>query len=107
MLFRSPGDKIVYYRGLLAHDRVPSGKILDPRSRSELNAVARRVITMASHGFVHPVQKRLGRNDFLYIAIKTKPRASANDHGISAIPPSTATVSGPRGNEPVLSMLAA
>ena len=101
-----PGDKVVYYRGLLAHDRAPSGKVLDPKSRAALNAVARRVFTMASHGLVHPVQKRIGPSDFLYIAVKTKPRTSAA-RGVSAILPMAAAPCQAARTQPVLSMLAA
>jgi hypothetical protein len=102
-----PGDKIVYYRGLLAHDRAPSGKVLDPKSRTDLNAVASRVLTMASHGLVHPVQKRIGRNDFLYIAVKTTPRSASAARGVSAVPPMAAAACLPFETEPVLSALAA
>jgi hypothetical protein len=102
-----PGDKIVYYRGLLAHDRAPSGKVLDPKSRVELNAVAKRVFTMAGHGLVHPVQKRIGRNDFLYIAVKTKPRSSAAIRDIAPASRFPAAACEPAVAEPVLSVLAA
>jgi hypothetical protein len=67
-----PGDRIIYYRGHLAHDRVPSGKVLNARARADLNAVARRVMMLAGEGLVMPVQKRIGREDFLYIAVKAR-----------------------------------
>ena len=101
-----PGDKVVYYRGLLAHDRAPSGKVLDPKSRATLNAVARRVFTMASHDLVQPVQKRIGPSDFLYIAVKTKPRTSAA-RGASALLSMAAAQCQSAGTESALSMLAA
>jgi hypothetical protein len=72
----------------------------------ELNAVAKRVFTMAGHGLVHPVQKRIGRNDFLYIAVKTKPRTSAA-RGASAVRPLAVAACQAARTEPVLSMLAA
>jgi hypothetical protein len=74
-----PGDRIVYYRGHLVHDRVPSGKVLNLRARADLNAVARRVMMLAGEGLVIPVQKRIGREDFLYIAVKARPGRVAGE----------------------------
>jgi hypothetical protein len=102
-----PGDKIVYYRGLLAHDRTPSAQVLAPRSRTELNAVARRVFTMAGHGLVHPVQRRIGHSDYLYIAVKTKPRMSACPSSVSVAPPLAAAQGKSPWTAPGLSVLAA
>jgi hypothetical protein len=102
-----PGDKVVYYRGLLAHDRTPSAKVLAPRPRSDLVAVARRVLTMASHGLVHPLQKRMGPNDFLYIAVRTKPRGTAGAVGVSAATPFPIASRKPNASEPALVAFAA
>lgn len=68
-----PGDKLVYYRGHLAHDRMASTEALDPQSRITLQAVANRVMAAAAQGLVLPVQKRLGPEEFLYIAVKALP----------------------------------
>jgi hypothetical protein len=80
-----PGDKIVYYRGLLTQDRAPNGKVLDARARATLNAVARRVLRSAEHGLVLPVQKRVGPNDFLYIAVRARPRFAAHARALLSI----------------------
>src|SRR5262245_52241909 len=55
----SPGDKVVYYRGHLGHDRMPSAKVLERKPRAELHAVAIRVMVTAAQGLVLPVQKRV------------------------------------------------
>lgn len=65
-----PGDTIAYYRGHLAHDRMPSTDVLGRRARSELHAVANRVMAASDQGLVIPVQRRLGPEDFLYLAVK-------------------------------------
>ena len=68
-----PGDKLVYYRGHLAHDRMPSTEALDGQSRITLQAVANRVMAAASQNLILPVQKRIGPEEFLYIAVKALP----------------------------------
>ena len=65
-----PGDAIAYYRGHLAHDRMPSSKVLEPHARHELHALAKRVMAACEQGLVIPVQKRLGPEDFLYLVVK-------------------------------------
>jgi hypothetical protein len=80
-----PGDKLVYYRGHLSHDRMPSTKVLDQQSRITLQAVADRVMAAAAQGLVLPVQKRLGPEEFLYIAVKALPRRLGSACG-AAIP---------------------
>ena len=69
----SPGDKVVYYRGHLGHDRMPSAKVLEQKPRAELHAVATRVMVTAAQGLVLPVQKRVGSEEWLYIAVKARP----------------------------------
>jgi hypothetical protein len=69
----SPGDRIVYYRGHLGHDRMPSTKVLDREARVQLHALATRVMVVAAQGLVLPVQKRVGPEDCLYIAVKAQP----------------------------------
>jgi hypothetical protein len=69
-----PGDRVVYYRGHLGHDRMPSAKVLDRSSRTELHAVANRVMVLAAQGLVIPVQKRVGPEDCLYIVVKAQPQ---------------------------------
>ena len=55
-----PGHRMVYYRGHLAHDRMPSARVMDNRSRAAVHTVANRVMTSADKGLVLPVQRRLG-----------------------------------------------
>jgi hypothetical protein len=70
LLDAQPGDAIAYYRGHLAHDRMPSSKVLCRQVRHELHALAKRVMAACEHGLVIPVQKRLGPEDFLYLVVK-------------------------------------
>lgn len=73
-----PGERVVYYRGHLAHDRAPSAQAMDSRSRTVVHTVASRVMASTAKGLVLPVQKRIGPGDFLYIAVKAlPPRAAA------------------------------
>lgn len=68
-----PGDRAVYYRGHLGFDRMPSANVLDRPTRANLHAVATRVMVAAGQGLVMPVQKRIGDEDYLYLAVKTRP----------------------------------
>ena len=72
-----PGDRIVYYRGHLAHDRAPSAQVMDSRSRAVVHTVASRVMASTEKGLVLPVQKRIGPGDYLYIAVKALPPRAA------------------------------
>ena len=80
-----PGDTLVYYRGHLSHDRMPSTKVLDDRRRRRLAEVATRVLAAEAQGLVMPVQRRIDRNEWLYIAIRTHgPLRTAHNHKPSA-----------------------
>jgi hypothetical protein len=72
-----PGHRIIYYRGHLAHDRMPSARVMDNRSRAVVHTVSNRVMTSADKGLVLPVQQRLGPGDYLYIAVKARPPRAA------------------------------
>ena len=74
-----PGERTVYYRGHLGHDRAGDGRLQDRHARSNLNAVASRVMTAAEQGLVHPVQKKIGREDFLYFAVRASDRRAGSD----------------------------
>lgn len=67
-----PGDTLVYYRGHLSHDRMPSVKVLDDARRRRLADVANRVLAAEAQGLVMPVQRRAGRNEWFYLAIRTQ-----------------------------------
>ena len=66
-----PGDITVYYRGLLSYHGSKNCLVLDATARRTLVVVAARVLAAANQHLVTPVQKRLGTDDFLYIAIRT------------------------------------
>ena len=80
-----PGDTLVYYRGHLSHDRMPSVSLLDDRQRRKLAEVANRVLAAEAQGLVMPVQRRVGRNEWLYLAIRTHgPLRTTHNHKPSA-----------------------
>lgn len=80
-----PGDTLVYYRGHLSHDRMPSAKVLDDPRRRRLADVANRVLASETQGLVMPVQRRVTRNEWLYLAIRTHgPLRSTHNHKPSA-----------------------
>jgi len=92
-----PGDITVYYRGLLSYHGAKDCLIHDAAARRALVDVAARVRAAADQHLVAPVQKRLGKDDFLYIAIRTndpvpgrpafhhtaRPTGSGNVHAIA------------------------
>jgi hypothetical protein len=67
-------DFIAYYRGHLTYDRNDSARVLSPPDRRQLVAVARRIMVAAEQGLVCPVQKRIGPQDFVYLAIRASAR---------------------------------
>ena len=66
-----PGDALVYYRGHLSHDRMPSVSPLTDLKRRKLADVATRVLVAEAQGLVMPVQRRVGPHEWLYLAIRT------------------------------------
>lgn len=68
------GDIIAYYRGHLVYDRSPTREVHSREARLNLEALANRVMIAAEDGLVHPVQKRLGAGDFLYLAVRSTGR---------------------------------
>ena len=76
-----PGDTLVYYRGHLSHDRMPSTKVFDDPRRRKLVDVATRVLAAEAQGLVMPVQRRTGRNEWFYLAIRTRgPMRTTHTH---------------------------
>lgn len=71
MVSARPGDITVYYRGLLSYHGSKNCLVLDAAARRTLVVVAARVLVAANQHLVALVQKRLGTDDFLYIAIRT------------------------------------
>ena len=80
-----PGDTLVYYQGHLSHDRMPSTRVLNDPRRRKLAEVANRVLAAEAQGLVMPVQRRVGRNEWLYLAIRTHgPLRTTHNHKPSA-----------------------
>lgn len=71
-----PGDRAIYYRGHLGFDRMPSANVLDRVTRANVHALANRVMIAATQGLLIPVQKRIGAEDYLYVAVKARPGRS-------------------------------
>lgn len=69
-----PGEIIPYYVGMLAADRAPTSLTLTEAQRIELNALADRMMQLADVGRVHLVQRRIGPEQFAYLAI-VRPQA--------------------------------
>jgi hypothetical protein len=69
-----PSAVMIYYRGHLAFDRMPSTGVFANADRKRLIAVAKRAIQAAEDGLVHLVQRRHGPQDYSYIAIKARGR---------------------------------
>ncbi len=65
-----PGAALIYYRGHLGHDRMPSTKVLPEHLRRQVADVASRIRLAAEDGRVFLLQQRHGANDFSYLAIK-------------------------------------
>lgn len=69
-----PGALMIYYRGHLAFDRMPSTGVFTNPDRKRLIDVAKRALQAAEDGFIHLVQRRHGPQDYSYIAIKARTR---------------------------------
>jgi hypothetical protein len=67
-----PGERVEYYRGLLARDRMPSAQALTDRDRLGLVALAKRAMQVAEDGGVVLVQRRHGDGDYSYIAVRAR-----------------------------------
>jgi hypothetical protein len=65
----SPGEALVYHRGLLAHDRSKACDLSEAERRS-LAGIADAVFQAAEQGQVHLVQRRNGPGSFRYLAIR-------------------------------------
>ena len=75
VLFRSwikkakPGERLTYYRGFLARDRVQGTTSLEKAERRKLTAVADHASALAGQGRLHLLQERHGDSDYSYWAI--------------------------------------
>lgn len=80
-----PGDTLIYYRGHLSYDRMPSVSPLKDLQRRKLAEVAQRVLAAETQGLVMPVQRRTGPHEWLYLAIRTHgPLRTTHNHKPSA-----------------------
>ncbi|MDG4601241.1 MAG: hypothetical protein P9C48_08720 [Defluviicoccus sp.] len=75
--YAAPGATMLYFRGYLAADRLPSRTPFREEDRKRLVAVARRAMQAAEAGLVHLVQRRHGPLDYAYLAVKARPRPPA------------------------------
>ncbi len=67
-----PSSSIEYHRGHLCVDRQQRLNAPDSEARAALHEVATRALRAAEQGLVHLVQRRHGREDFSYFAIKAR-----------------------------------
>lgn len=70
----SAGETIAYYRGHLAHDRCMSTPVLTSDERRRLIAVANRIMAAHDQSLVIPLQRRMGPNEWLYLAVRASGR---------------------------------
>jgi len=70
----APGDRLVYHRGSLPHDRTPLTSRVPEANRIELGRTARRALWAFERGLVHLVQRRHGVDDYSYIMV-ARPRS--------------------------------
>jgi hypothetical protein len=64
-----PGERLEYYRGLLALDRVKGTSSLREAERRKLTAVADHASALAGQGKLHLLQLRHGYADYSYWAV--------------------------------------
>ena len=75
-----PGDSLEYHRGFLVVDLTPFGGPMGSEARSELVRTSTRAYGLAERGFVHLVQRRVGPDNFSYLAIaRSLPQGKALD----------------------------
>ena len=86
----APQDTLEYHRGFLVLDSNAQISRLPKRQREELARVASRAWWASEKGLVHLVQRRLGPDDFSYIAI-ARPRPDSTPLSLfTLIPEETA-----------------
>ncbi len=69
----APGELLQYHVGYLGLDRSACGRSMSVESRAALSRTSNRAWRLAEQGLVHLVQRRLGPDSFLYLAI-ARPR---------------------------------
>ena len=71
-----PGERLEYFRGLLALDRVKGTSSLREAERRNLAALADHASALAGQGKLHLLQQRHGYADYSYWAIARVPSGS-------------------------------
>ena len=84
-----PGEGLAYHRGLLGHDRAPTGE-LTASERRAVAGIAAMALAAAKGGSVHLIQRRHGPFDFSYVAIKAAGAGAKAGAPSLAPPPATA-----------------
>jgi len=79
-----PGDRLEYHRGFLVIDTFPTLSRLADAERSALIKLGSRAFSAAGQGLVHLLQKRLGPDQFAYLAI-ARPRPQPSDVSLSEL----------------------
>jgi hypothetical protein len=64
-----PGERLKYYRGLLALDRSKATSSLKEAERRQLATVADQALALSHHGELHLFQERHGDGDYSYWAV--------------------------------------
>jgi hypothetical protein len=71
-----PGERLEYFRGLLALDRVKGASSLREAERRKLTAIADHASALAGQGTLHLLQERHGHADYSYWAVARAPSGS-------------------------------
>jgi hypothetical protein len=66
-----PGDTLAYYRGYLAYDRDPQQSKIGEFRRLKLTHLADRAMECSERKQVFLVQQRMGKEDWVYLAIRS------------------------------------
>ena len=67
-----PGDRLIYYRGHLGHDRMPTSNIHPEPVRRQLAELADCAMTLAEGSLVLLIQERLGAASWAYVAVRRR-----------------------------------
>lgn len=67
----APGDICAYYRGTLAYDRDAEKSKLGQNKRRQLRHLADHLLQSSDLGLVYLLQRRLGVDDSLYLAVRS------------------------------------
>ena len=68
-----PGERLAYYRGFLAIDRVNGTSALNESARRKLATVADQALALSDQGRLHLLQERDGDRDYSYWAVARAP----------------------------------